>query len=52
VCIERRWKKAVEAREPAPLTHFQQSIFAKVVTLGAQRAINDIYPRDFNLLPP
>jgi hypothetical protein len=47
VCIEQRWKKAVEAREPAPLTHLEQSIFAKVVTLEAQRAISDIYPRDF-----
>jgi hypothetical protein len=50
--IKQWWKKAVEAREPAPLTHLQQSILAKVVTFGAQRAITVIYPRGFILLPP
>jgi hypothetical protein len=52
LCFKQRCKKAVEAREPAPLTHLKQSILAKVVTLGAQRAISDIYPHGFILLPP
>jgi hypothetical protein len=50
VRFKQRLKKTVEAR--APLTHLEQSIFAKVGTLGAQRAISDIYARVFNLLTP
>jgi hypothetical protein len=50
--VKQRWPQALEAREPAPLTHLQQRIIAKIGTLEAQHAVSDIYPRDFKRLSP
>jgi hypothetical protein len=52
VVVGQRWPKALEAREPAPLTHLQQRIIANISTLEAQHTVSDIYPRDFKQLCP